>query len=136
MRSARQIAAAKRNIKKAQARSAQLRRGGAGKGGSTSFYGKGRAGRKAARRATYGSKKNGLSIAQQQRRRQRTNKWKRRASFVGTAITIGAGLYGSTNQTQREYARYAAKSGLNTLKTKYKYHTSGMGGQIRRSRKK
>ena len=135
-RTARQIAAAKRNIKKAQARSAQLRRGGAGRGGSTSFYGKGRAGRKAARRSTYGSKRNGLSIAQQQRRRQRTNKWKRRGAFLGTALTVGAGLWGSMDATQKASVKRSVNSGLNTLKTKYKYQTSGMGGQIRRSRRK
>jgi hypothetical protein len=135
MASARQIAAARRNIKKAQARSAQLRRGGAGRNGTASFYGKGRAGRKAARRSTYGRKKDGLSIAQQQRRRQRTNKWKRRGMYASSAITFSAGLWGSMNQTQREYAKYAAKSGLNTVKTKYKYHT-GVGRQIRKSRKK
>ena len=135
MASARQIAAARRNIKKAQARSAQLRRKGYGKNGNTAFYGKGRAGRKAARRSTYGRKRDGLSIAQQQRRRQRTNKWKRRAAFTGTALATGAGLWANLNQTQREYAKYAAKSGLNTLKTKYKYNT-GIGRQIRKMRKK
>lgn len=135
MASARQIAAARRNIKKAQARSAQLRRGGAGKSGTTSFYGKGRAGRKAARRSTYGRKKDGLSIAQQQRRRQRTNKWKRRAAFTGSAISVSAGLWGSLNQAQKVQAKNAVNSGINTIKTKYKYQT-GVGRQIRKNRKK
>lgn len=137
MASARQIAAAKRNIVKAQARSAQLRRKGYGKGkdGSKSFYGKGRKGRKAARHSTYGRKRDGLSIAQQQRRRQRTNKWKRRAAFVGSAVAVGAGLYGNLNQQQQAQVRHAAKSGLNTIKTKYKYHT-GIGRQVRKAKKK
>ena len=134
-RSARQIAAARRNIKKAQARSAQLRRGGAGKGGTTSFCGKGRKGRKAARRSTYGRKKDGLSIAQQQRRRQRTNKWKRRAAWVGSATATMAGLYGSLDSQTKAQARYKAKSGLNSVKTKYKYHT-GIGRQIRKNSRK
>ena len=134
-RSARQIAAARRNIKKAQARSAQLRRGGAGKNGTTSFYGKGRKGRKAARRSTYGRKKDGLSIAQQQRRRQRTNKWKNRAAFVGSAVAVGAGLWGNLDAAQKSQAKYKAKSGLNSVKTKYKYHT-GVGRQIRRAKRK
>lgn len=135
MASARQIAAARRNIKKAQARSAQLRRGGAGKGGTTSFYGKGRSGRKAARRSTYGRKKDGLSIAQRQRRRQRANTWKRRAMWVGSATATMAGLYGSLDSQTKAQARYMAKSGLNNFKTKYKYQT-GVGRQIRKARKR
>ena len=135
MASARQIAAARRNIKKAQARSAQLRRKGYGKNGNSSFYGKGRSGRKAARRSTYGRKRDGLSIAQQQRRRQRANKWKRRAAFVGTAAAFSAGVWNQASPAQKAQAKYAAKSGLNTLKTKYKYNT-GIGRQIRKMRKK
>lgn len=134
-KTARQIAAARRNIKKAQARSAQLRRKGYGKDGNTAFYGKGRKGRKAARRSTYGRKRDGLSIAQQQRRRQRANKWKRRAAFVGTAATVGAGLWGNMDAAQKANAKRAAKSGLNNLKTKYKYRT-GVGRQIRKARRR
>ena len=94
---AKQRAAAKRNIVKAQRRSAELRRAGHGKGknGSSTFYGKGRKGRRAARKSTYGTKRHGLSIAQQQRRKQRANKWKRRAGLVATAATTGAAVYTS-----------------------------------------
>lgn len=135
MASARQIAAAKRNIKRAQARSAELRRKGYGKDGSSSFYGKGRKGRKAAKRSTYGRKRDGLSIAQQQRRKQRANKWKRRGGAVASAAVIGAGLWGNLSEAQKSQAKYKVKSGLNSVKTKYKYHT-GVGRQIRKAGRK
>lgn len=73
-------------LARAQKRSAELRRNGAGKSGNASFYGKGRDGRKASRASTYGKKRDGLSIAQQQRRRQRSNRRKKAAS---TAIAGG-----------------------------------------------
>ena len=73
-------------LARAQKRSAELRRNGAGKSGNASFYGKGRDGRKASRASTYGKKRDGLSIAQQQRRRRRSNRRKKAAS---TAIAVG-----------------------------------------------
>lgn len=135
MASARQIAAAKRNIAKAQLASARARKGKKRSSASMHTYGTGRSGRKATKRALYGSRKHGISPTQYQRRRQRANKWKRRAAFAGSAIAFSAGVWGNMNQTQREYTKYAAKSGLNTLKTKYKYQT-GVGRQIRKMRKK
>lgn len=135
MASARQIAAAKRNIAKAQLASARARKGKKRSSSSMHTYGTGRSGRRATKRALYGSRRHGISPTQYQRRRQRANKWKARAVYTGTAISFAAGLWGGMNQTQREYAKYAAKSGLNNLKTKYKYQT-GVGRQIRKARKK
>ena len=135
MASARQLAAARRNIAKAQAASARARKGKKRSSASMHTYGTGRSGRRATKRALYGSRRHGISPTQYQRRRQRTAKWKRRGAFVGGAAVAAAGLWGNLNQTQREYAKYYAKSGLNNVKTKYKYHT-GIGRQIRKSRKK
>lgn len=134
-KTARQIAASRRNIQAAQRRSAELRRGGAGKGGSTNFYGTGRAGRRAAKYSTYGQKKHGLSIAQQQRRRQRTNKYKNIARGAATVAGVGIAAYGSLNSTQKQRVNATAKNYAHTTKTKMKYHTSGMAGQVRRGMK-
>lgn len=123
-RTARQIAASRRNIVAAQKRSAALRRGGAGKNGNTAFYGKGRSGRKAAKRSTYGRKKDGLSIAQQQRRRQRSNKRKR---VVSTAISAGSvavaahHIYKTNPDVKRSVnvAKKRAKSEARNVKQSY-----------------
>ena len=135
-----QRAAAKRNIVKAQKRSAELRRRGAGKNGTTAFYGKGRKGRKAAKASTYGRKKDGLSIAQQTRRKQRTNKRKAVAStaVAGGVIAVKAyGLYKSNpdvNKSVKTAAR-EAKSTARKAKTQYQYKT-GVGRQIKKAQKK
>lgn len=92
-RTARQIAASRRNIILAQKRSAELRRRGAGKHGSQSFYGKGHSGRKAAKLSTYGRKRDGLSIAQQQRRRQRSNRRKRAVSVAISGATVAVAAH-------------------------------------------
>lgn len=135
MASARQRAAAKRNIVKAQLASARARRGKKRSAKSQHTYGTGRKGRKATKRALYGSRKHGISPTQYQRRRQRNAKWKRRGTYVATAVATAAGVYGGLSPGQKAQAKYAAKSGLNTLKTKYKYHT-GVGRQIRKSKRK
>ena len=139
-KTAKQIAASRRNIVKAQRRSAELRRGGAGKDGTTAFYGKGRKGRKAAKRSTYGRKKDGLSIAQQQRRRQRSNKRKRIASTAvsGVAFAVtAASIYKTNPDVKRsvDVAAKRAKSAAQSAKTQYQYKT-GIGRQVKKATKK
>lgn len=98
-------------LRKAQLRSAELRRQGHGKGGSTNFYGTGKSGRKAARRSTYGQRKHGLSIAQQQRRKQRANKWKRRGAAVVSTAATGAAIYSQvTTPAQRRAHKTKVKT--------------------------
>lgn len=77
------------------------RGGGSKEKKSTAYYGKGRKGRKAAKRATYGRKKDGLSIAQQKRRRQRSNR--RKKAIAGAATAVGM------------VGMYAQKAGINNL---------------------
>ena len=60
----------------ARRRKAHGRRPVPKKGRRGGYYGSGRQGRKAARIATYGRKRDGLSISQRQRRQQRANKVK------------------------------------------------------------
>lgn len=139
-RTARQIAASRRNIVAAQRRSAQLRRGGAGKQGTTSFYGKGRKGRKAAKASKYGNKKDGLSIAQTQRRRQRSN---RRKNVARTAIAGGVfaanavAVYKQNPEVKRsvDVAAKRAKTAAKSAKTQYTYRT-GVGRQIKKAQKR
>ncbi len=90
-RTARQIAASRRNIVLAQKRSAQLRKGKSFSKKTGHYYGAGKTGRKQAKINKYGSRKHGISIAQQQRRRQRTN---RRKAIVSTAVSgVGVAVY-------------------------------------------
>lgn len=98
-------------LARAQKRSAELRRNGAGKSGNASFYGKGRDGRKASRASTYGKKRDGLSIAQQQRRRQRSNRRKKAAStaIAGGVIAVKAYHIYKTNPEVQRSVNTAAK---------------------------
>lgn len=98
-------------LARAQKRSAELRRNGAGKSGSASFYGKGRKGRKASRASTYGKKRDGLSIAQQQRRRQRSNRRKKAAStaIAGGVMAVKAYHIYKTNPEVQRSVNTAAK---------------------------
>ena len=114
--SAKQRAAAKRNIVKAQRRSAELRRSGHGKNGSTNFYGKGRKGRKAAKRSAYGQRKHGLSIAQRDRRKARRKKYTNAAAktigAAGTAFAVYSTLYPEHSKaTQKKAVAKGAKAG-------------------------
>jgi hypothetical protein len=134
-KTARQVAASRRNIVAAQRRSAELRRGGAGKGGSTNFYGKGRSGRKAARRSKYGQKKHGLSIAQTQRRKQRANKYKRIASGAASGAALGLAAYSQLSPMQQQKVKATSKHYAKTAQTKAKYHTSGLHRQVNKHMK-
>lgn len=98
-------------LARAQKRSAELRRKGAGKHGSASFYGKGKKGRRAAKHSTYGKKRDGLSIAQQQRRRQRSNRRKKYASAAisGGLIAVKAAHIYKTNPEINRSVNVAAK---------------------------
>lgn len=127
-RSAKQKAA----LRKAQLASARARRGRKRSRSSGHHYGTGKQGRRATRRATYGKKKHGLSIAQQQRRRQRANKWKRRGRSAMAAAGVAATIYAKSTPQQRSAAKGAAKVYGNRVKTKYKYHRSGMARQVKR----
>jgi len=132
-KTARQIAASKRNIVMEQRRSAELRRMGYGAAGSTNFYGTGRQGRRAARRSTYGQRKHGLSIAQQTRRKQRRQKW---AGRVSKTAALGAGAAYVYMQSTHPYQRSKHKAQVKNyglrIKTNVKYRTSGLNSQIKR----
>lgn len=101
VKSAKQIAAAKRNIVKAQAASARARRGRKRSSTSGHTYGTKRSGRKAAKRALYGSRRHGISPTQHMRRRQRTrNKIGRAAGSVALTVGTTAALYYATSSPQ------------------------------------
>ena len=122
MRSARQIAAAKRNIIKAQAASARARRGKKRSRTTGHTYGKGRKGRKATRRSLYGSRKHGLSPTQYARRRQRANKWKRRGSAAVSAAMLGTAIYPRLSPADKKrvkaYGKTVAAKALSKQKSK------------------
>lgn len=103
-------AARRAALARAQKRSAQLRRKGAGKNGSRNFYGKGRKGRKAARKATYGDKRHGLSISQQRRRKTRSNKWKRRGRTAMTGAVAAAVVYKNNPNVQKSVKKAAKRA--------------------------
>lgn len=108
-RTARQIAASRRNIVKAQAESARSRRGTHRSKKTGHHYGTGKTGRKQARRNKYGSRKHGISIAQQQRRDRRSSKRKRRAGYAVTAAGIAVTAYGQLNPHQKAKIHVKAK---------------------------
>ena len=103
-------AARRAALARAQKRSAQLRRKGAGKNGSRNFYGKGRKGRKAAKEATYGDKRHGLSISQQRRRKTRSNKWKRRGKTAIGGAVAAATVYQRNPAVQRSVKKAASRA--------------------------
>lgn len=136
MRSARQIAAAKRNIRKAQLASAAARRGRHRSRTTGHTYGKGRSGRKATKRALYGSRKHGLSPTQALRRKQRATKWKNRGKAAVSIATTGAAIYSALPQQQKNKINAKAKNYANTTKIKVKYRASGLHGQIKKKRRR
>lgn len=121
-------------LHKAQMASAAKRRGH-GNTRYTHYYGTGIKGWRNARRATYGSRRHGLSIAQQKRRRARMNKWARRG---GKAIAL-AGMaytgYKMLPQPVQNAAKARAKDYAHTQFTKVKYRKSGLDQQINRAMK-
>lgn len=130
-RSARQVAAARRNIVKAQRASAASRRGKKRSKATGHHYGKGKTGRRQSRTNTYGKKRHGLSIAQQTRRKQRSNRRKRVASGALTAVATGVAVYGNLSPSQKGKVKDYGR----TAKTKVQYHT-GVGRQIRKAKRR
>lgn len=138
MRTARQIAASKRNIAKAQIASARARKGKKRSAKSQHTYGTGRTGRKNTRRALYGSRRHGISPVQYQRRQQRAAKWKRRAGYAATGVAIGVMAYNNLDSASKAKLRADARDyGAATrniprygkaLKGSYKFNrAAGMG---------
>lgn len=120
-RSAKQVAAARRNIKIAQAASARSRKGKSKSSASGHHYGTGKTGRKATRLALYGSKKHGISPTQYQRRRQRANKWKGRAALAVSAGLTAATLYATMPPQQRQAMKNKIRDHSARMKTHVKY---------------
>lgn len=137
-RSARQVAAAKRNIKIAQAASARSRKGKSKSAASGHHYGTGRQGRKATRLALYGSKKHGISPTQYARRRQRANKWKGRAALAASVALTGATLYASMPPQQRAALKNKVRDHSARAKTHVQYRVGAykMHRQIKNHLKK
>lgn len=108
-KTARQIAAARRNIVKAQKASADSRRGKSRSRKSGHHYGTGKTGRRQAKRNKYGSRKHGISIAQQTRRDRRSRKWKNRGAVAFSVATTGAAIYGSYHSNTSPGQRAANK---------------------------
>lgn len=136
-RTARQIAAARRNIVKAQRASAESRRGKSRSKKTGHHYGKGKVGRRQSRINTYGKKRHGLSIAQQTRRKQRANKWKRRAGVVASTAATGAALYaglspGQKAQFKQKTRDYGENVRIYTKGSKMVYKVNRQMGHSRR----
>lgn len=123
-------------LRKAQLASAAARRGHHRSRTTGHTYGKGRSGRKSTKRALYGSRRHGISPVQHERRRQRTRKWKNRGSAALTVATTGLAVYSALPQQQKAKVNAKATHYAKTTKTKVKYHTSGLSGQIKRHNKR
>jgi len=110
-RTARQLAASRRNIVAAQRASAASRRGKKRSVKTGHHYGTGRTGRKTARRAKYGSKKHGISIAQQQRRDKRSRRRKNALAGGLAVASTAAAVYSNYHQntTKQQRANHKRK---------------------------
>lgn len=123
-RTAKQIAASRRNIIKAQRASAASRRGKKRSKKSGHHYGTGKTGRRQARINKYGSRKHGISIAQQTRRDKRSRKRKAVASAViagGVVAIKAAAIYKTDPNVKRsvDAAARRAKSEARNARTTY-----------------
>lgn len=139
-RTAKQIAASRRNIIKAQRASADSRRGKKRSKKSGHHYGTGKTGRRQARRNKYGSRRHGISIAQQTRRDQRSRKRKAVASaaVAGGVLAVKAyGLYKSNPEVKRsvDTAARRAKSDANRVKSTYKINRMAGSSRGKSARK-
>lgn len=139
-RTARQIAASRRNIVAAQRASAASRRGKSRSKKTGHHYGTGKTGRRQARINKYGSRKHGISIAQQTRRDRRSRRRKNAAAVAFSVATTGAALYGnyhsSTTASQRAGHRRKVKQASNDFakrgkQTKMVYKMHRQMGQSR-----
>ena len=137
-RTARQIAASRRNIVKAQAESARSRRGKKRSRKTGHHYGEGRTGRRQARRNKYGSRKHGISIAQQQRRDRRSAARRRRVGYAVTGATLAATAYGSLSPSQKHKVKtkardYGETASIYAKGSKMVYKTNRQMGHGRRA---
>jgi hypothetical protein len=124
-KTAKQIAASRRNIAKAQVASAAARRGRHRSAASGHAYGTGKTGRRSTRRALYGSRRHGISPVQHQRRTQRANKWKRRVAGATAVGVYGAyATYALTTPQQRRSAANKVRDYGSKTKNTVKYAKS------------
>ena len=136
-RTARQLAASRRNIVKAQQASANSRRGKKRSNKSGHHYGTGKVGRKQARRNKYGSRKHGISIAQQTRRDRRARKYKRAGSVAFAVAATGIGVYSQLSPAQKSAVKQRVKSAPRDFKwgskeSKMVYNVNRQMGHNRR----
>lgn len=123
-KSAKQIAASRRNILKAQAASARARRGKGRSKKTGHHYGSGKTGRKNTRRAKYGSVRHGISPTQQLRRNQRTARRKRVANAAFTAGVTAAVLYSDPSvRAASKYYGSQAKVKYGNLRTRRQFNS-------------
>jgi hypothetical protein len=95
-------------LHKAQMASAAKRRGHSNYR-SQHYYGKGLKGYRNAKLATYGSRRHGLSIAQQQRRHQRARKWAGRGAKVAGVGAVALGTYLALSPGERKWINVKAR---------------------------
>jgi hypothetical protein len=130
-RTAKQIAASKRNIIAAQRASAASRRGKKRSTKAGHHYGTGKTGRRQARINKYGSRKHGISIAQQTRRDKRSRKYKKAGAtaVAGGVFAVKAAMIYRQNPEVKKSVDTAAKRAKST---KRMYKTSRMVGRTRK----
>lgn len=136
-KTARQIAAAKRNIVKAQAASARSRKGKSRSKQTGHHYGTGRQGRRATKRALYGSRRHGISPTQAVRRKGRYKKTKIVAKNVAAAAVVGAVAYANLSPMQRsrlksDYGHVKAQARNTARGTRGTYYVNRQMGVNRR----
>lgn len=130
-RTARQIAASKRNIVAAQRRSAQLRKGKSFSKKTGHYYGTGKTGRRQARINKYGSRRHGISIAQQQRRDKRSNRRKRIAMSGATLAVAAHHIYKANPEVQKSLKTAAKDAKVRANRAKGTYKINRMSGSNR-----
>lgn len=134
-KTAKQIAASRRNIIKAQRASAASRRGKSRSKKAGHHYGEGRTGRKQAKINKYGSRKHGISIAQQTRRDKRSRNRKRAASTViagGVIAAKAAYVYKTNPDMKRSVDTAARRAKSNANRARGTYKVNRMAGESRR----
>lgn len=132
-RTARQIAASRRNIIIAQRVSADSRRGKKRSNKSGHHYGTGKVGRRQAKINKYGSRKHGISIAQQTRRDKRSRNRKRVATAVGGAVMVGTHIYMNNPEVKRSVDTAARRARADANRAKGTYKINRMAGSSRTS---
>lgn len=135
-RTAKQIAASRRNIIKAQRASADSRRGKKRSNKSGHHYGTGKVGRRQAKINKYGSRRHGISIAQQQRRDKRSRTRKTVVASAAGAAMVAAKIYQSDPEMRRSVnaAAKRAKSDANRVRGTYKVFRMAGGSRTTSAR--